>query len=62
MANIVSYNGAIMFDASKPDGSPQKLLDSSRLNSLGWEPSVGLEEGLGLAYEDFRKRCHCDVP
>ena len=53
IANIVGYTGQISFDASKPDGAPRKWMDSSRLNSLGWEARVGLEEGLGLAYRDF---------
>jgi GDP-L-fucose synthase len=43
----------IDFDRSKPDGAPKKLMDSSRLNNLGWKAVVGLEEGLTLAYQDF---------
>jgi len=56
VAKAVGFTGAITFDASKPDGSPQKLMDSSRLNGLGWKPKVGLEGGLTLAYQDFLKR------
>jgi len=50
---VVGYEGAIDFDATKPDGSPRKLMDSERLNSLGWQPETGLTEGLERAYEDF---------
>ena len=42
--DIVGYEGRIIFDSSKPDGTPRKLLDVSRLQSLGWEPTVGLKE------------------
>ncbi len=52
----VSYQGAIEFDTSMPDGTPRKLLDSRLINSLGWQASVGLEDGLALAYQDFLKR------
>ena len=50
---VVGYRGDITFDPSKPDGAPRKLMDSARLNALGWQAEVGLEEGLKLAYEDF---------
>ena len=50
---VVGFEGEIVFDASKPDGSPRKLMDSSRLNGLGWQALVGLREGLGLAYESY---------
>ncbi len=53
IATVVGYRGAIEFDPAKPDGSPRKLMESRRLNSLGWKPNVGLEEGLALAYNDF---------
>ena len=43
---VVDYQGKIVFDSSKPDGTPRKLLDVSRLQSLGWEPKVGLKEGI----------------
>jgi len=56
IAKAVGFKGAITFDASKPDGSPQKLMDSSRLNGLGWKPKVGLEQGLALAYQEFMDR------
>jgi len=56
VAKVVGYRGSIGFDPSKPDGTPRKLMESSRLNNLGWRPKVGLEEGLRLAYEDFLKK------
>jgi GDP-L-fucose synthase len=49
----VGYQGSIDFDTSKPDGSPRKLMDSIRLNALGWQAQVGLEAGLTAAYKDF---------
>lgn len=49
----VGYQGGITFDASKPDGAPRKLMDSARLRTLGWEPKIGLHDGLQLAYADF---------
>ena len=51
----VGYAGTIDFDASKPDGSPRKLMDSSRINGLGWHARVALQDGLKLAYQDFLK-------
>ena len=53
---IVGFRGEIVWDASKPDGAPRKLMDSSRLFALGWKPQVDLETGLRLAYADFLKR------
>jgi GDP-L-fucose synthase len=50
---VVGYTGEILLDASKPDGSPRKLLDTTRLQSLGWKPKTSLESGLELAYQDF---------
>jgi len=53
IADCVGFMGQIEFDASKPDGSPRKLMDSSRLKALSWSPKIGLREGLALAYADF---------
>ena len=53
VAKVVGFQGAIDFDTSKPDGTPRKLMDSSRLNALGWQANVSLEQGLALAYNDF---------
>ena len=55
IARIVGYNGKIKYDASKPDGTPRKLLDISRLKGLGWKPSISLEEGIKLAYDWYKK-------
>ena len=55
VAQVVGYAGDITFDASKPDGAPRKLMDSTRLHSLGWRAQVELEAGLALAYADFCK-------
>jgi GDP-L-fucose synthase len=48
---VVGYDGEIVFDASKPDGTPRKLLDVSRLKAAGWEHKTSLREGIGLTYE-----------
>lgn len=50
---VVGYAGAIMFDASKPDGTPRKLVDVTRITGLGWLPGIGLEEGVADAYRWF---------
>lgn len=53
VANIIGYQGKIGFDPTKPDGSPRKLMDSGRLNQLGWNPKVSLEQGLSVSYKEF---------
>ena len=53
VSQAVGYQGTIDFDLTKPDGSPRKLMDSSRLNALGWRAKVSLQEGLLIAYQDF---------
>ena len=53
VGKTVGYQGLIDFDTSKPDGSLRKLMDSSRLNALGWHAQVGLDAGLAAAYQDF---------
>ena len=52
---VIDYDGGIKFDSSKPDGTPRKLLDTSKINSLGWIPKISLEKGLRKVYEDFVK-------
>ncbi|HEY6451940.1 MAG TPA: GDP-L-fucose synthase, partial [Steroidobacteraceae bacterium] len=54
IADIVGFNGAIRFDPSKPDGTPRKLLDSSRLSALGWRPTIALASGIASTYDWFR--------
>jgi GDP-L-fucose synthase len=53
VGQVVGYQGTIDFDTSKPDGAPRKLMDSRRLNALGWQAKVGLVAGLTAAYQDF---------
>jgi GDP-L-fucose synthase len=56
VARTVGYTGPIHTDPTKPDGTPRKLMDSSRLNALGWKAQVGLDAGLQAAYKDFLKK------
>lgn len=53
IGEIVGYEGDIEFDPAKPDGTPQKLMDSNRINSLGWQSTVRLEDGLVATYGSF---------
>lgn len=53
VGKVVGYTGNIVFDASKPDGAPRKLMDSARLHTLGWTAKVDLASGLNIAYQDF---------
>jgi GDP-L-fucose synthase len=53
---VIGYNGSFVFDTSRPDGTPQKLMDVSRLHALGWKHTTSLKEGIQLAYKDFLKR------
>ena len=56
VSTVVGYQGLIKFDQTQPDGAPRKLMDSSRLNALGWHAKVELEQGLTLAYQDFMQQ------
>ena len=53
VARIVGYKGEILWDTTKPNGTPRKLLDVSKAEGLGWRYSTELEEGIRLSYEDF---------
>lgn len=53
LCSVIGFQGELVFDTSKPDGTPRKLLDTSVLTQLGWQPSVSLEEGLALTYQWF---------
>jgi len=55
VAKIVGFEGDLVFDASKPDGTPRKLVDTSKINALGWRPRIGLEAGIRQAYAWFRE-------
>ena len=56
ISKIVGFEGKIDFDLSKPDGTPRKLMDVSKLHSFGWKHKIDLEEGIKLAYEDFKQK------
>lgn len=58
---IVGYEGTIVHDLSKPDGTPRKLMDVSFLHGLGWKHRIELEQGIRMVYEDFRKKEHVKV-
>ena len=58
---VVGYQGEIRFDASKPDGTPRKLMDATKLRNMGWMPQISLEAGIALAYQDFLKGKFRDV-
>lgn len=53
IGHVVGFSGHIEYDTSKPDGTPRKLMDVSRLRALGWKPRIGLKDGLSRAYQDF---------
>ena len=54
IARVVGFRGRLTFDPSRPDGTPRKLLDVSRLTALGFRPAVGLEEGIRSTWEWYR--------
>jgi len=56
VGKVIGYTGEIVFDASKPDGAPRKLMNSGLLKDLGWRATVHIENGLSVAYQDFLKR------
>jgi len=53
IAEVTGFRGRIAFDASKPDGTPRKLMDVSRLNNMGWRPRISLEDGIQRTYQWF---------
>tara|TARA_B110000208_G_C11788038_1_gene436341 strand:- start:376 stop:1353 length:978 start_codon:yes stop_codon:yes gene_type:complete len=55
ISKVVGYNGQIIFDSTRPDGAPRKLMNTTRLNKLGWHARVKLADGLYFAYQDFLK-------
>jgi GDP-L-fucose synthase len=56
VCEVLGFDGEIVFDTSKPDGTPRKLMDSGRLFSYGWRPKVSLDEGIRIAHADFLRR------
>ena len=52
---VIGYDGKLQFDTTKPDGTPRKLLDTSRINSLGWSPKISLKKGIQQVYKDYIK-------
>ncbi len=54
VARVTGFAGRLVFDATKPDGTPRKLLDVSRLKALGWQATISLEDGLSNAYKWYR--------
>jgi GDP-L-fucose synthase len=58
---VVGFKGAISFDATKPDGTPRKLMDSGKLNALGWQAKIKLREGIASAYQDFLAKHAADA-
>ena len=53
---VVGYEGAIVYDASKPDGTPRKLMDVSKLSKLGWNYTIPLKKGLEMVYQEYQSR------
>ncbi len=56
VARVVGFRGSLRFDPSNPDGTPRKLLDSGRINALGWSARTRFDEGIAAAYKDFLSR------
>ena len=59
IAEMIDYRGKLVFDTSRPDGTPRKLLDSSKLIEMGWRARTSLREGLMLTYSEFITRGCC---
>jgi len=53
---VVGFSGEVLWDDSKPDGTPRKLMDVTRMNSLGWQASISLQDGITRVYHDYCKR------
>lgn len=56
LKKVIGFEGELTFDSTKPDGTPRKLMDVSKLHQLGWKHQIELEEGVKLAYEDFLEK------
>jgi GDP-L-fucose synthase len=55
-ARVVGFSGQLVYDRSRPDGTPRKLMDVGRILAAGWAPRITLEQGIGFAYDDFLAR------
>jgi GDP-L-fucose synthase len=60
IAGVVGYAGELAWDTTKPDGTPRKLLDISRISMLGWAPKIGLDDGIASTYAWYRN--HAGTP
>ena len=58
--DTVGFKGDLVFDSTKPDGTPRKLMDVSKLHGLGWKHKIDLKEGIALAYQDFLKNAFAE--
>jgi GDP-L-fucose synthase len=56
IAEVIGYQGAFAYDTTKPDGTPRKLLSTTRLNNLGWTAKTKLKDGIKIAHQDFLAR------
>jgi GDP-L-fucose synthase len=61
IGRVVGFEGKLVFDATKPDGTPRKIMDSSRIRALGWRPEISLEEGLASAYRWYLEHQGCST-
>ena len=52
--NVSGYNGELIFDPTRPDGTPRKILDSSKIFTLGWNPKISLKEGINIVYKWYK--------
>ena len=55
ISDVVGFNGGIIWDTDKPNGTPRKLLDVSKIKALGWEPKIGLKEGIESTYKWYKE-------
>jgi GDP-L-fucose synthase len=62
IAGVVGYDGPVEWDTSKPDGTPKKLMDSSRIREKGWAPRISLEEGIRSTYEWYVEKRDAEMP
>jgi GDP-L-fucose synthase len=58
---VTGYPGKILFNSGKPDGTPRRVLDNTRIFSTGWRPVIDIEEGLKLEYDYYLKNVLCDI-